>query len=541
MTNRRVSKGLQAGDVVRGRYEIVGFLGEGGFGAAYRAVDRERFNASCVVKQLHVSRARSDVAVRLFEREARILEELRHERIPKLQAYFELRSRYYLVHDYIEGETLADRLARVSRLEEREVSGIVLQVLDILEYLHGRPTPIIHRDIKPSNLIAGADGQMYLIDFGAVKEAIDGGADGKPGTTVGTGGYAPSEQSRGHPVPASDLYALGATALHLLSGTPPRDWFEDGKPVWQDRVRASASFMAFLSGTLADLPSRLKFAAEARAVLAGSVVGDARGSRQASAVGASPARPAPADGPTVISEPVAKSSGAVTARAQAPGGLEPPRRGLISSRMIGAGGLAVGAAALATAAILKSTDAKGSTPQTDSSNVAGVSSRGELCADSTVRTFRTESQFDLHVYCPKGWTSLWSAEQQATRIMSPDNRTQVWASVRTPVSGSETLAEFAERWQSDMEIALGALRLEADPTAATDSLLVRYRVVAQRFADLAPGSLQIERVQSGSNRFFAWSLFIATGPASRDDVRRVLSSIEYRAPDAGPPRAGSTQ
>src|SRR5262249_16779785 len=155
--------------------------------------------------------------LRLFEREARALADLQHPRIPKLLAYFERDDEFFLVQEFVQGETLENRLARESRLGESFVRGIVLQVLEVLQYLQRRQPPVIHRDIKPSNLIIDAAGQVHLIDFGAMRQAI-AVRPSEVGTSIGTSGFTPAEQIFGQPVPASDLYALAATALNLLSG-----------------------------------------------------------------------------------------------------------------------------------------------------------------------------------------------------------------------------------------------------------------------------------------------------------------------------------
>jgi len=245
-------------------------LGSGGFGATYRAVDRARFGAACVVKELHPGRRSNETARRLFEREARLLCELSHPQIPKLHAFFEEEGRFYLMQDFVEGETLDDRLARVTRLGEGEVVSIVDSLLGVLEYLHGRSSPVIHRDIKPANIILGTDGLVHLIDFGAVREAVGGD---RQHTSIGTPGYTPREQAIGSPRPSSDLYALGATALELLSGLPPLEWHDraTGQLSWKGRITCSHALELVLEGMLADLPQRFPTATSARQALQGAM------------------------------------------------------------------------------------------------------------------------------------------------------------------------------------------------------------------------------------------------------------------------------
>ncbi|MBK8250247.1 MAG: protein kinase [Gemmatimonadetes bacterium] len=262
---------LRPGTLLATRYEIVERLGSGGFGSTFRARDRSRFDADCVVKELLSARQENDTARRLFEREARVLLELRHPQIPTLHAYFEEGGRFYLVQDFVDGETLDERLRRDTRLPEVEVRRIVGSLLDVLEYLHGRTPPVIHRDIKPANIMLGADGAVFLIDFGAVREAIGGGED--QGTAIGTAGYTPREQAVGRPRPSSDLYALGATALESVTGLHPLEWHSarTGKLDWKGRVSCSDEFERFLDGMLAEVQERFDTAARARAALRGGV------------------------------------------------------------------------------------------------------------------------------------------------------------------------------------------------------------------------------------------------------------------------------
>ena len=160
--------------------------------------------------------------VKLFEREAQILQQLNHERIPKYKNYFSIddTSLYFgLVEEYISGNSLKQLLEKNRRFGEAEIIKIAQEVLQILVYLHSFNPPILHRDIKPSNLLLGDDNKIYLIDFGAVQDSL--AAEGVTFTVVGTYGYAPLEQFGGKTVPASDLYSLGITLIHLLTRTSP--------------------------------------------------------------------------------------------------------------------------------------------------------------------------------------------------------------------------------------------------------------------------------------------------------------------------------
>lgn len=130
-------------------------------------------------------------------------------------------------------------------LHQQQVRKIAVDVLNILVYLHQLSPPVLHRDIKPSNLILGEDEQVYLVDFGAVQDKA--AKEGATFTVVGTYGYTPMEQFGGRAVPASDLYALGATLIHLLTGTAPADLPQrDLRIQFSDRVSLSSSFIHWL-------------------------------------------------------------------------------------------------------------------------------------------------------------------------------------------------------------------------------------------------------------------------------------------------------
>ncbi len=165
---------------------------------------------------------------KLFEREAAVLKNLEHPRIPKYKDYFIIEDLpgskfpwFVLVQSYIPGASLQELLDQGYHFSESQVEKIAVEILSILVYLHELQPPVLHRDIKPSNLILGEDDRVYLVDFGAVQDKAV--AEGVTFTVVGTYGYVPMEQFAGRAEPASDLYALGATLIHLLTGTAPAD------------------------------------------------------------------------------------------------------------------------------------------------------------------------------------------------------------------------------------------------------------------------------------------------------------------------------
>ena len=264
---------LEAGTVVRDRYEVEALLGKGGFGATYRARDRERFDQPCALKELLPARATNPKVLELFEREARILLALRHPGIPSLHAYFTESSRYYLVQDFVAGATLAQVVERRGPLPEAEVVRLLRDALTILQHLHGRTPAVIHRDLKPSNIILADTGRLYLVDFGAVKEALGQPTTDPESTVIKSAGYTPPEQTRGVVVPASDLYALGATALNLATARHPFDWYDALSGQWQlaGRINVSRRLETVLGRLLEEsLPRRFASASDALAALSAS-------------------------------------------------------------------------------------------------------------------------------------------------------------------------------------------------------------------------------------------------------------------------------
>ena len=266
---------MPAGMVLHGRYEIEGVSGRGGFGATYRARDRERFGQLCALKELLPTQAENPKVRELFEREARTLLSLRHAGIPAFHAFFFHEGRCYLVEDFIAGRTLAQELEAKGRFSEAEVVAVVDEVLAILEYLHGRVPAVIHRDIKPANIIQAAAGGLYLVDFGAVKEAMVVAALSAESTIIGTSGYTPPEQLRGLVVPASDLYAVGATALHLLTGRSPAELYNVSEGAWRftGQLGVSPRVEAIIAGLVEEqLARRFQTAAVVREMLRGGPV-----------------------------------------------------------------------------------------------------------------------------------------------------------------------------------------------------------------------------------------------------------------------------
>ena len=210
---------LNVGNILNNRYRIAKLVGQGGFGAVYRAWDTS-LSQPVALKENNDGGLESQ---RQFEREAKLLAGLRHPNLPRVSDHFIVPGQgQYLIMDYVEGKSLAALLAeRGGPLGEAEVLPWIRQVADALEYLHTSTPPIIHRDIKPDNIIITDKGRAMLVDFGISKVY-----EANKGTTIGakavTPGFSPPEQyGRGRTDARSDVYALGATLYTLLTGLVP--------------------------------------------------------------------------------------------------------------------------------------------------------------------------------------------------------------------------------------------------------------------------------------------------------------------------------
>ncbi|MBD2725498.1 serine/threonine protein kinase [Nostoc sp. FACHB-892] len=252
---------LQPEEILQDRYQIQRQLGNNGIRQTWLAKDLQASSdekSTVVVKLLAFGGTVQWDDLKLFEREAQILKQLNHPRIPRYIDYFCIDDRtlwFALIQEYIPGESLKEKLADGKRFTEKRTRKIAIEVLNILTYLHDLNPGVLHRDIKPSNLIWGEDNRIYLVDFGAVQDKA--AREGVTFTVVGTYGYAPMEQFGGRAVPASDLYALGATLIHLLTGTSPSDLpQQDLRLQFTDRVNLSPSFVSWLQKLIEPAPEQ---------------------------------------------------------------------------------------------------------------------------------------------------------------------------------------------------------------------------------------------------------------------------------------------
>jgi serine/threonine protein kinase len=209
------------GPLIGGRFRLGPKLGKGSQGEIFLALDGKAKpveDKEVVVKRL--TPRGTWKSFELFEREAKVLSQLRHAGVPRhLATIEEPPGTFNLVMQRAPGDNLRD-LAKRRRMSETELRDVLIRCLEILDYLHTRTPSVIHRDVKPSNIVRAPDGKCSLVDFGGV---LDAARDRGGSTIVGTFGYMAPEQLHGQVVPATDIYALGATIVSLAGGIEPED------------------------------------------------------------------------------------------------------------------------------------------------------------------------------------------------------------------------------------------------------------------------------------------------------------------------------
>jgi len=254
---------------LKGRFKVVERLGRGGFGTTYLANEiTASYSQPCVIKRLRYRLKRDQTAaqraldlernLRRFQRETRTLARIgRHDQLPRLLDHFIDNSQFYIVQAHIPGLTLQQEIHQNGPQCESEVKTFLRSMIPVLRHVHRHN--LLHLDIKPANIIRrNTDQKPVLIDFGSVREydpnRLFANSSAKLEPSQGTIGFSPSEQLAGSPLPASDIYSLGVTCLHLLTGYNPVDFATSptGQDLhWQDVVQVSAHFAQILRKMLA--------------------------------------------------------------------------------------------------------------------------------------------------------------------------------------------------------------------------------------------------------------------------------------------------
>lgn len=261
---------MEPGFLLRDRYRIERPLGEGRQGRIFIAEDLSANGIRVAVKCLSLADLGGDWKVlELFERECAVLATLDHPGIPRYVDAFVDReaARFVLVQEFVAGRDLEALVREGGALDEPRLRAIASELLGILSYLHHRNPPVIHRDIKPSNVLVTDGGTAKVVDFGAVQIMSP---ESRGSTVVGTFGYMAPEQFMGRTVPASDLYALGASLVFAATACHPSELPTDGlRLTFREKAKLSAEFATFLDRLLEPNPSaRLTTAEDARVALA---------------------------------------------------------------------------------------------------------------------------------------------------------------------------------------------------------------------------------------------------------------------------------
>jgi serine/threonine-protein kinase len=254
--------------ILAGRYQIVKPLGGGGFGCTFLARDLQLPNKpACVVKQLKLqvhNPKELAIAKRLFDSEAKTLHELgNHDQIPRLFAHFEQNGEFYLVQEFIEGQTLEREIGGDRQWSQKELVSALWDILQVLTFVHG--SQVIHRDIKPANLIRRRrDRKIVLIDFGAVKalstdslEFLKEESNENRTVVVGSRVYMPNEQLAGQPQFCSDIYALGIMCLQAFTGLSFKELPRDAQTNEYSCALAVAKVNIQMNGRLAAIIDKM--------------------------------------------------------------------------------------------------------------------------------------------------------------------------------------------------------------------------------------------------------------------------------------------
>ena len=211
---------LETGTIIDGKYKILNIIGHGGMSTVYLAIN-EKANKPWAIKEVRKDGVKNFEIVRQsLMVETDMLKKLSHKGLPSIVDVIDEGDNFLIVMDYIEGMTLKAVLTERGTQAQEDVVDWALQICDVLKYLHSRQPPIIYRDMKPSNIMLRSDGSVMLIDFGTAREFKERNLADT--TCLGTQGYAAPEQfgGRGQTDARTDIYSLGATMYHLVTGHP---------------------------------------------------------------------------------------------------------------------------------------------------------------------------------------------------------------------------------------------------------------------------------------------------------------------------------
>ena len=336
------------------RYRIVETLSEGGFGETWLAEDTHLPSGRrCVIKRLKPLSEDThtyELVAERFQREAAILEDLGegHSQIPRLYAYFESQGQFYLVQEWVQGPTLTQRVEQQGPQSESAVRALLVDLLPVLSYIHSKQ--IVHRDLKPDNIILRAsDGLPVLLDFGAVKETMGAEVTASGSSTrsvmMGTPGYMPAEQAAGRPVYASDLYALGLTAIYALTGQAPQAFAADpstGAIQWRSQAPQLSPTLAVVLDAAVQLNTQQRYQSAQAMLAALQPPGEASGRlsvppSQPTQVSAAPAETGRQGGvATVVSPaPPAPAAPQQSASKSSSGGLREWQKAILTGSVMG--------------------------------------------------------------------------------------------------------------------------------------------------------------------------------------------------------------
>lgn len=240
---------LQVNAIVLERYRLEEHLQGREHTQTWKAMELNS-QREVVVKVLDMGQGADWQAYTLFEREAQALQSLNHPRIPRFLAFENQGQQVILVQEAIRGESLRARMRSGWKLTEPQARQLALDILELLEQLHAQDPPLVHRDIKPENLILNDRNEVFLIDFGAVRQLTQHNY-----TVAGSFSYMAPEQLQGKAIPASDLYGLGMTLIELLSGSPLEALPREGLYLkFQETLHVSAGFERWLEHVVAPYP-----------------------------------------------------------------------------------------------------------------------------------------------------------------------------------------------------------------------------------------------------------------------------------------------